>query len=634
MIMLCFIGGILTPEKENELKQYDTPDVQIHLFDDVLSEISLGKVLAVAENIQSDSPEDMIFYTDMEKLYLYVNAFLKNRFTKILLAGKVCKCPYAVSEYESLIGLEGKPDDMSAVIGDTQALKHFMTKTERTRPIREADYYNEVNTRFGCIYKEIQHMSKEGRAFYYRFLEEYAEIVQEEEWEFRIFALSVLLSEKKETIYLEMICNEAQQASCSSVDNMFYLYQQLKRVCFEKEINDSGAEKLFDHVLAVWKEATADILQPIPKTERDPKKIIVIARQFLGMRHAPTRTALERIEFLAKLREEVLCFHAKEYLTGKGMMPFSPPQYGNVNESLNGLNRMDLDGFSFYLYQPECQMPDYAEVRSILETIREQKPYEIVVIGDHCLLGDLCAEMIPTICIPVGFTTLAFRKNQFIAIGRPLTEQDERRIEEQGCKREQYIESVFTFQLLAQRTMLSREALKLPKDAFIVSVVGIRLHNEVSRDFIRAMEPLLTEGVHIAFAGQMDSYEELCEEFDLLKEHSTYVGYQEDILAFQEVCDLYVNPPRIGGGFSAVEAFYKRKPGVSLPYGDVATVMGSDFCVDSLQEMVEKIRYYKEHSDYYHEMAEKAYQRALVLLDGKAAMEHILSEAERREGFF
>lgn len=423
--------------------------------------------------------------------------------------------------------------------------------------------------------------------------------------------------------------------SCSSVDNMFYIYQQLKRVCFEKEIDDSGVEKVFEAVLEAWKEANADLLQPLPKEERNPKKVMVIARQFLGVRHAPTRTALERIELLTNLmEEEVICFHAKEYLTEKGMMPFCPPQYGNVNEELNGLRKIDLESFSFWLYQPECPMPDYVEIRKILETIWEQKPYEIIVIGDHCLLGDLCAEMIPTICIPVGFTALAFRKNQFIAIGRPLTEQDYRRIEDHGCKREQYIESVFTFQLLAQGTTLCREALGLPKDAFIVSIVGIRLHNEVSRDFIRALEPLLFEGVHIAFAGTMNNYEELCAEFAMLKEHSSYVGYQKDILAFQELCDLYVNPPRIGGGFSAVEAFYKRKPGVSLPYGDVATVMGNDFCVNNLEEMVETIRLFMRDPNYYNKMAEKAYQRALVLLDGKAAMKHILSEAERREGFF
>lgn len=215
MAMLCFLGGTITPENEKELQQYDAPDVQIHLFDNVFSEISLGKALAVVDQLQGDSAEDMIFYTDIEGVYRYVNAFLKNVFTKALLAEKIYDCQYVVSEYENLILLERdqqwqSSNDLHAVIGKTQALKNFIAQTESSK--RCGEYINEVSTRFGTIYKDLQYMPKEFKDFYWRFLEEYAEFVREEEWEFRIFALSALLSEKKETIYLEMICNEVLQA--------------------------------------------------------------------------------------------------------------------------------------------------------------------------------------------------------------------------------------------------------------------------------------------------------------------------------------------------------------------------------------------------------------------------------------
>ena len=95
-----------------------------------------------------------------------------------------------------------------------------------------------------------------------------------------------------------------------------------------------------------------------------------------------------------------------------------------------------------------------------------------------------------------------------------------------------------------------------------------------------------------------------------------------------------MNPPRIGGGFSVVEAFCKGMPGITLNYGDVAASAGLDFCVDSLEEMGEAIKRYKEDSEFYHMMAEKALKRSKELFDSKGAMEYILNEMEQRELWF
>lgn len=645
MQMLCLIGHEFTSEKERELQGYDEQGIPIHLFDGALSGgITLGKTLAIMEQLQNEPGEDFIFYTDVEGLYRYVSYFLDSEFQKIILADDRCHEDCVVPEYETMISAEGMyRDEICQAVRGTQALRRFMKahgdlgggNPGTGAEAQESGYYQEINDRFAALCENGGHASAAWSACYWRFLEEYIEIMQEGEWEFRIFALSALLAEKKKAVYVEELCREAMQSPESSVDRMFYIYQQLNRFGFQHRMGNASVEALYDMIFAAWKEAGAELLRPIRKEERSREKVVVIARQFISLHHAPTRSALERIHILCKaLGKEVTCFHSKEFLTRKGRVPFWHSQYGNMDESLNGMHSLTYRDCEFSLYQPACAMPEYEEIRRILLAIRMMKPYTVIVIGDHCLLGDLCAQMIPTICIPVVFTSLPMRRNQFIAVGRTLTPDDYRAIEQAGNQKEQYIESVFTFQLIAQKTTLRREELGLPVDQFILAVIGTRLDHEVSEEFLRALEPLLSDGIFLAFAGTLDGYEALCGRFAFLKEHSRYVGYQEDILAFLELCDLYVNPPRSGGGFSAVEAFYKRKPGVSLSYGDVAAVMESEFCVDSLQEMAEKIRLYKEQPEAYREMAEKAYQRAQVLLDGRAAMEHILTEAERRDGFF
>ena len=68
-------------------------------------------------------------------------------------------------------------------------------------------------------------------------------------------------------------------------------------------------------------------------------------------------------------------------------------------------------------------------------------------------------------------------------------------------------------------------------------------------EFITAMEKLYDRNIHMVFAGYFDEYGNICRRHPGLKEHSTFVGYQDDILALTEIIDLYVNPKRVGGGF-------------------------------------------------------------------------------------
>jgi DNA polymerase-3 subunit alpha len=90
-----------------------------------------------------------------------------------------------------------------------------------------------------------------------------------------------------------------------------------------------------------------------------------------------------------------------------------------------------------------------------------------------------------------------------------------------------------------------------------------------------------------------------------------------------EICDLYVNPDRLGGGFSIIEAFAKGKPGVYLNRGDVYTAGGVEFAVGSFDEMAEfaKYAFNKSHAAAYAVVSYRtAYLKAYYPAEFMAAM--------------
>lgn len=362
---------------------------------------------------------------------------------------------------------------------------------------------------------------------------------------------------------------------------------------------------------------------------------MVFTIQFLSETHAPTRTALERIYTLGKLMDKkVYVINTREQYTKKGEIPLYDIIVRNIEEEYNGLDRFEWKDYSFDFYQCPCEMPDIEEMKPIISRLRELKPYMIMTIGNGSIMSDLCANMIPVMGIPVTFSTIPKKDNQFTIVGRQISKAEKESLQQGGYDLDRIVESTFTFDLKPQKTTLTRKILHLPEDAFVLGVVGIRLDHELDMEFFEAMEQTLQYNTYLAFAGEFKDYELWCSRVPWLREHSTFTGYQNDILAFMEVIDLYVNPRRVGGGFSIIEAFSKGKPGVTIGYGDVAAAAGDAFCVADYDEMIETIRRYIEDEAYYEKMAENGRIRALEMTDSKNALEKILATVESRKAFF
>ncbi|HHU71937.1 MAG TPA: glycosyltransferase family 4 protein, partial [Clostridiales bacterium] len=363
--------------------------------------------------------------------------------------------------------------------------------------------------------------------------------------------------------------------------------------------------------------------------------IIVFAIQILGENHAPTRTTLERCHTLLRsLGKNVLLVNTKEQYSLYGGINLYKITEGNVLKEYSKLDVYKYKGVSIPFYQPEEDMPSLSVLSGILKYIRKIKPIMIISIGNGSIVADICGSLVPHVSIGVAFSQLATSNALFSVVGKRLSEDEWLAFEEQGYLRDNIIEGTFTFDLKEKKSEFTREMYQIPEDKFALVTVGIRLDYEIDDTFIETIRRTFEFGTHIVFAGYFDNYYTYCEKYQDFKDNSTYVGYCKDILALMAICDLYVNPIRLGGGFSIIEAFHEGKPGVTVNVGDIAAASGEEFTVRDYDEMIEVIRRYVYDQEYYDLMVIKARERERVVTDSSYAMGQILSKVSNNRLFF
>ncbi|HKL80785.1 MAG TPA: glycosyltransferase [Mobilitalea sp.] len=471
-------------------------------------------------------------------------------------------------------------------------------------------------------------------------LEDAAQLIIEDDIYRALLLYSFLMQAYKSISYYNKFLDLTLNSRELTSENRFFIWHQCKRYSLTQKIKGDQtsthlSRSIYHKSFREYTKLFEEELKPIKKEDRNPDLIVVFTIQFLAEGHAPTRTTLERCYTLGKLLgKKILLINTREQYTDRGGLLVYQPSFGNIIQEYNDRCEYQYKDLSIPFYQPKDSMPSVPVISEILEQIRKLKPYLIFSIGNGSIVADLCGRLVPEASIGVAFSTLTTTEATFSVIGRKIGEPEWDNLLRNNYTKDSIIESTFTFELKEKKRKVTRESLKLPTDRFLLVTVGIRLDTEVDDYFFEMLEETYRFGTHIVFAGYFERYGYFCDRHPGLLEHSTFVGFYEDILSLMEVCDLYVNPRRLGGGFSIIEAFHEGKPGVTLNTGDISVAAGKDFCVSDYKEMVEVIKKYIEEPDFYHAMVEKARAREVVVTSSAIAMEDIINKIQNSPLFF
>ena len=450
-------------------------------------------------------------------------------------------------------------------------------------------------------------------------------ISQEKYINYKLALYSILMVLSKKACYANIFLKEVLESSNIYPDNLYFVWYQFKRMGLKGIIvTDKETwflqNKIYEKTYKFFAKEFGKYLARMPLEERNENLVMITTIQFLDETHAPTKTVLERAKALKKAGKDVVIVNTTEQYIIKGYVPIYNSGFGRTLEQYNNVNEIKIGDDRFpFMQMPENSPMEY-RMQALSGLVSKYKPYYILSIGTGSILADLCGNIVPCASMALAFSTLPKTKNKMKILGRKLSEDEKELYTEDD---NDIIESRFTFELRQQKKKFSRKEKNLPDKKFLLVVVGIRLEFEIDKNFMVMLSDVCGKGCYVVFAGIMANYSSLMEEYPVVSDNSSFIGYCDDILALMEICDLYVNPDRLGGGFSVIEAFAKGKPGVYLSRGDVYTAGGADFAVRSFDEMAEQIIKYKDDKKYYNAMSGLAKDRAKLMTSSKEAIEDI-----------
>lgn len=377
----------------------------------------------------------------------------------------------------------------------------------------------------------------------------------------------------------------------------------------------------------------------LPVKTRNRNRIVIITEQMLSLLHAPTKLVLDTSYVLQeKLGYEVLIF----ICPCDGFLPkelWHKPTTMNTQENFRD-NALELSyrGAVFQEFQIDLHPLNLKEYQMMLEIIHAWNPLFVFGIGVLNPVADLCGT----------FTDLAMRAvstecpvSEAGLLIRPMRQAEDMEQEyTRGITSSQvqlFIKEKAPVVIGKSQNHYARSEAGLPEDKFLIAIVGNRLDTEIDVEFVALVQDVLKKAPNVAFVviGEVEKIKKYFQE-ECLEGHIFYLGYRYDLVGTYGMVDLYLNPKRMGGGYSSVMALAAEVPVVSLPDCDVAGHVGKEFLVKDYQEMGETILRYMAEPAFYKEKQECARKKMEENTDGKMeqyvqnVVNSIISQIEKR----
>lgn len=429
--------------------------------------------------------------------------------------------------------------------------------------------------------------------------------------------MSTLLEETKDARilpYLKEKLTDQNYPLWERYSNMHQLKMYLFRnqtLYWDEQQEYKISREIYENILREIQE-TIGASYPYLSYASRKKTIVITVIQLLGEAHAPTRKVIDFYRFFEAFGYTVkvfVCFHPGK-TDGNSIFWYAPLEVNNfINKTT--LFQYDTGREKIKGYNLKLEPKNYIQgLREAVGMIWDEKPEFLFEIGEETMLAGLCSHF--TTVVTIGLTksvpvTTAPVIARFFDYSQEENERFQSFLEEgqQIIDVKHYVDPLDSSDDKREKKIGQRQELGISEDDFVIIIAGNRLDLEVTDKFWNILEKILEKDAHfsILVIGE-------CPEFNAKAVKSIYAeriffsGFTRKFQELIAVGDVFLNPPRQGGGTGAAYALLKEIPVITLGHCDVESSVGKNFVCDSLEEMPELILRYLSDQEFMEQQKE------------------------------
>lgn len=355
-------------------------------------------------------------------------------------------------------------------------------------------------------------------------------------------------------------------------------------------------------------EDLLDMQMPyIHLSERNHNRIVIITNQLLEDLHAPTNLTKEICYVLQKLQMDVLLVVAYEEADSSlGQVWFEPLTLYYIKE-YNGNFITERYGEEIKGYQIIINRDNINEIKELIMKLYEFNPLCVWYMGNLSIFPDLLKRYTTELAMTFG-NGYAISEAQIMISYLNTQSLEIKDMETFLTMNDQHaVQYKLRIPINLSKEEYSKKQFGFCDDDFLIAIAGNRLDSEITSEFLQVLKSILEfdAKISIVFIGCYNNYKEIIKD-ELFNKRTSFLGYRNDLLGVLSIMNLFVNPPRKGGGTGAIYSIYSGVPVVTLDDCDVAACVTPEFICTDLEEMQHVIKRYITDPEFYQFQSERA----------------------------
>ena len=405
---------------------------------------------------------------------------------------------------------------------------------------------------------------------------------------YRLFFLSLLVMLR---VKGSRLLNEIMETLTNDVKHLKYHYPMIANISFYRSRDLLVGDYQFYSASRKEIEKLADYMNSapdsFPKLMRKKKRIAFLVDQLLSLQHSPTKVTLDYIINICKADPEYeIGLFVEDNFNSCPEEIIVPYSYSAVDSwRLSAEHKKHLQGFPVIIKYSDSNQSKTQRVRSMVQEIVQFEPEVLITTSDISLSREILYPYFPVVYFSMGgfnFSTLA---DAYLQVN--LKEAIDFYKQFPTIKPEFIHEFKYGLDLPKPKKRIKREDLGFSQDDCIMVTVGNRLDAELDEEFIANICQKVQQKANLKWliVGEA-KLKYLTENYkELLGEKIIRLNYEKDLMALYDICDMYINPRRHGGGISIAMAMDRGLPVVifsnpsdGLSYVGEKNGVGHDYC--------------------------------------------------------